>query len=405
MRVHFIGNVCNNHYVLAKGLRSIGVDAHLFLIPSDLIHSQTLPESEDGKLLHAGYPEWIHVIKRTSHVHHPWAIPGKWIDFISQCDVIHTHGTMAPYIMHCRTPYIIHPFGGDFFKHPFHSANSKWKQLHPYFWGRRAKIQEAYRYADAIILSAWNHLWKEGYEKLLTGKKIAPIPLGIDTQKFSYGYRSRNRFGELFSKFDFFIFQTARHCWSKDVVAKEGGDKGNDILIKGFSRFAKLRNKALLVFVDGRGGDSARSRKLVESLNISGNVQWIDPVPRENLILYLHSCDIFVDSLHTIYGSAALEAMSCGAPVMMNGKVGRYKEIMGDIPPIVHVDSTEDDVAEKLFYHASHRDKLRRISKEQRQFVEENHSQSVICHRLVNLYENILGEKSDFKYLSQNFFL
>ena len=97
MRIHFVGNTCNNHYVIVKELRQQGVDARLFLPHCHTVTPQTQPESEDPELVD-GYPSWIKLLKKVSWFHPIGAIGRKDKVDLLNCDLVVTHGEYAPAI-------------------------------------------------------------------------------------------------------------------------------------------------------------------------------------------------------------------------------------------------------------------------------------------------------------------
>jgi len=403
MRIHFLGNICNTHYVLAKTLRQQGVDAHLFLSPADLRHPQALPESEEIALSEV-YPSWIHIMPRRSCMHPVWEVPKAFREQVMDCDIVHTNGTLAPYVSGGRVPYVIHPFGGDFFVHPFNLKRWGWYLIHPYFWRLRDRIRKAYKGSSAIIIGTWNPLWERGYRELLNGQKVAAIPLPIDTEKFPFGYKMNDFFQTRFPQYGFYIFQAARQMWVDRDVKGEGGAKGNDILIKGFSILAKEHDDSLLVLVR-KGPNIAESEQLIRSLGIQKNVRWVPEVKRFELVTYLQSCDLFVDSLGSTYGSAAIEAMSCGVPTMMAVNEEKYNHILGESPPLINVrPSNSKNIGLRLLYCYQHRNTLKDIARKQHDFVKRHHSSEVVCTQLLNLYEHII-QKKEYPFIGKSAFL
>jgi len=386
VKVHFIGNICNNHYVLCKALRKLGIDAHLFLTYFDLTHpfSQALPESEDPEI-ECDYPKWIHKISVPR-----WSplFPFSLLELkrIAKCDLIHTHGNFAPYVMFLGVPYVIHPYGADLNIYPFFQVKFP-KSLHPHYSLFRKLVGKSYKKASAVILTV-NPLWEQAIKVLLKNAKIVHIPLAIDTQKFYYGYRKNFIFDNMFSNSNFFIFQTARHAWRKETIQKQGGDKGNDILIKAFAKVFKKNKNIKLILIE-KGQDVLYSKALIEKLGISDGVRWLRPVKRFQLIKYLHSAHLFVDSLNTTIGSAALEAMCCGVPTVVNLPEELKVMYEGEEPPVIQGESNVNNLAEKLEFLSEHLELLKEISVKQRQFIERHHSLEVVAIKLVKLYKSI----------------
>ena len=69
--------------------------------------------------------------------------------------------------------------------------------------------------------------------------------------------------------------------------------------------------------VVGSGNDRMRLESLVEELGVTDRVSWIPWMPREELLRTYNKFDLFVfPSLHDSGGTAVLEAMSSGLPVL-----------------------------------------------------------------------------------------
>lgn len=406
MKVAFIGNCCNNHYVLVKELRKKGIDAHLFLTKNDIYNFQNLPESEDFYLKDK-YPDWIHTITYSLYdkLFYVWPIGKYWKKKLLEFDIVHTHANYAPEIRKIGIPYVIHPYGTDFFTYPFRLAISKKiGYINPYYWFTPLNVREAIRKADSIILSFRNPLWKQGYKLLQNDSKVAFIPLGINLEKYKYGYKSNNLFKKKWPEFNFFVLQVTRQSWRKETVRLVGGDKGNDVLIRAFAKFCKIEKDAVLVLIRS-GSDINASESIIKSLKIEKNVRWIEPVPREKLLDYFYSADITVDSLNTIYGGVGMESMSCGVPLMMNLKIGKYDKLFGEIPPCIHIED-EKTIFDNLSYFYKNREKLMQISKKERAFVEKYHDVNSITDKLLLLYNDILNRDSKFpNYVSNNLYI
>ena len=109
MRVNFIENICNNHYVLATFLREIGVDAHLYY--PDWHALQHRPESENPELAH-GLPEWLHPFSYEEAGYRGW-ITGRreLLEEIAQYDILHVHGRGVPWALQTGVPYVWQMYG------------------------------------------------------------------------------------------------------------------------------------------------------------------------------------------------------------------------------------------------------------------------------------------------------
>lgn len=92
--------------------------------------------------------------------------------------------------------------------------------------------------------------------------------------------------------------------------------KGVHLLLRALSKMKDPRRQVQLTVI-GSGPDRARLDRLATELGVIDQVSWIPWMPREELLRTYHKFDIFVfPSLHDSGGTAVLEAMSFGLPVL-----------------------------------------------------------------------------------------
>jgi len=176
MKVHFVGNTCNNHYGIAKELRKQGVNAHLFIPYGQTLTTQTLPESEDPEL-RDNYPKWIHKMKKVSSFRRLGYIAAQDQKQLFDCDIITTHGEYASTIAKNK-PYVIFPHGSDLYLYPFKKFRHP-RLCHmmpsPKYWGINRRMRSGYRMASAIVGGFYAYMLEEAFEVLFKRKRIAPI--------------------------------------------------------------------------------------------------------------------------------------------------------------------------------------------------------------------------------------
>jgi glycosyltransferase involved in cell wall biosynthesis len=100
-------------------------------------------------------------------------------------------------------------------------------------------------------------------------------------------------------------------------------------------------------------------------------------------------CDIFIDQIMGgWYGTAAIEAMAIGRPVICTIRKSYFKHIdFGEEIPIIHADP--DCIYESIKFLLDNPEKLADIGLKSRQFVEDNHDVKKITKKLITIYNNL----------------
>ncbi len=142
-------------------------------------------------------------------------------------------------------------------------------------------------------------------------RRIAEIPCGLDTELFRPLPRAECR---------------ARLGWSpEDAVVLFVGRieplKGIDILLHAATYLARCRPSLRVVIVGGDvskdGNELGRLRELAQALNLEDRVTFAGAQDQTLLPIYYSAADVcVVPSFHESFGMVAIEAMSCGTPVV-----------------------------------------------------------------------------------------
>lgn len=163
-------------------------------------------------------------------------------------------------------------------------------------------------------------------------------------------------------------------------------------VIQVFKRVNEQTPAHLLLIGDGPERSTAES--LVRELKLADRVCFLGKL--ESFVEVLQQSDVFLlPSEHESFGLAALEAMSCGVPVVAS-KAGGIPEVIvsgecGFLSEVGDVDSMAADVVRIL------RDKelAQRLSKNARTRVEENFHHELMADRYEEYYRRILNQSSE----------
>lgn len=414
MRVNFIGNLANNHYILAKGLRGLGIDARLYYQDNGF-HS--LPQADDPELANSPLPDWLVPVGRQYKRWQPsYHMSRELLDELKQCDILHAHGPGLIWAAQTGRPFIWHPYGSDL---TYLTAYSRDLCLTKAY-GRGPipnfpniflplKMKWAIRRSSAVLFGWHNALWRDGYQllhRLGVDHRIRRYHLAIDTGRFSpaeEAERMKLR-AELLPGVNAespLIFHPTRQNFSTNTTL---GYKANDQLYRALGRFARNGKKFTLLIVENGLPDEQIARRILSEENISQFVHWIAARPRNELVKWYRAADMTVESFWTgAIGSVPLKSMACGTAVMMHlqteaepedkGYFLDPKDLYGELPPIIRC-ATIPEIEAQLYAVTKDHGTLRHIGRDSRRWVEQFTAAPVMAQRLLTLYRSVLSDRA-----------
>jgi glycosyltransferase involved in cell wall biosynthesis len=135
----------------------------------------------------------------------------------------------------------------------------------------------------------------------------------------------------------------------------------------------------------------------VERLKAEGlpvDLQIVQGVPHSSLPMHYSSCHLFIDQiLAGWYGTATIEAMACGRPVVVSVR-DEYKELtpFGKYLPAIGADpDTIYQVLRSSLLNGYPR--LAELGLASRNFVEAFHSTECIVKRLIEIYDSLWAKR------------
>lgn len=207
----------------------------------------------------------------------------------------------------------------------------------------RAKEKQALTQARVIIVRS-KFMQREMcqlYGEVGKGKTVC-IPLGVDTNRFSFVADPSAVREELGLPMDRFIILTVRR-----LVARMGLEN----LITAMGHVVKQIPDALLL-IGGKGYLENALRAQVRELHLESNVEFLGFIPEEKLPHYYQAANLFL--LPTIalegFGLVTLEALSCGTPVIAT-PVGANPEVLGPLgEEFLCKNATPEALAERIVW-------------------------------------------------------
>ncbi len=339
MKIACIGNMNNALFCVARNLRDLGYDAHLFLV-EEFDHFLPLADSYDIDL-----PDYVHQLNWYNIGH--WDIKKEQIindlngyDFFIGTD-------LAPAFLYKAGIKldIFSPHGGDIFHHCFYSFKNFPPKRYEIgaFW-RSIEQRKGARQAGQIMFDYTNDLYESYLKKakLIKNRLVMNAPY-IYSKQYSlsnlqkspeFVKAQKNR-----DKYDLIFFSQVRHCWKTNLHYK-----ANDRLIHGYANFLNQNKEAnsLLILFE-YGWDFEASKQLVIELGISNKVLWLPIMSRKDLMAWLYFADLgigeFGESFLT-YGSV-LESLSLKKPFLGYRRDEDFLEYYPDLYPMISANTAD----------------------------------------------------------------
>lgn len=383
LNVGFCGNMANSLYMRARPLRNSGLQCSIWLHSQDhypMSHpaweESSLSLSEEQQVFDIATlsenglelslvdnvfqlkedPHWAANLTRSDG----WIRDGdidRFSPYFTQLPTLRalqkydvlwgaTHGAYLAYL--ANRPYVVTQTGGDLW---FEAARND-------TLGRL--MREAFGRSRIILASnPWTfaHARRYGFENLVY------LPLTFDESLYSPGLgQARNEWLE--SGGSFFVLSSSR---------LDERNKGTSIGIEGFAEFAATYPQARLVLI-GWGANSTNMKNLADKLGIGDKLIMLPLAAKGKLRDYLRSADVFLDQFVLgYYGSACLEALACGLPVIGRVETEQYEALCETgAPPIMNA-NTPESVARHLKALITDQQYKNRLHEESRDWAVRNH--------------------------------
>jgi glycosyltransferase involved in cell wall biosynthesis len=373
--------MANDGYVVAKELRKMNVDVDLAVNTSDF--GMALPEWEDSNMSDKADP-----YSMEKNIANTWKSPDwvRYFDFFNKVprkkhllakigSRINLIRMMREYdIVEAHVPFVIY---AQFSGMPYVAYDAGWIRYFPYGVGMRDKLaRRGYRKARNIIITNPDTFEISDSLAYLDQSKISFCPFAIDPEK--YKPLDANELHSKYSSGDnILLFSPARQMWK---------EKGNDKMIRAYARFLKEVPYAKFVMV-GWSVDEENSKALANSLGISDKIEWIKPVPKNQLIGYYNAADIVLDQFVLgSWGTSTPEAMCCGKPVLIYYKKSHVIRAYGEEPPILN-SLTEDEIYFNLVKLAKDPDFRLELGKKSREWIIRTHSPRAVAQRHLEILQ------------------
>lgn len=273
-------------------------------------------------------------------------------------DILHAHYATSYGLVGALSgfhPFIISSWGTDVMRFPDKNFV--------------AKSILKYNFKNADILCATSETIKE-YINKVSPKDVTVIPFGIDIKKF----RPEKKREPLKKEILLGSIKPLESLYNINIIIKS---------------LAGLKDKypGMKLMIVGEGGQSDELKEIAQKEGVADKVIFTGRVPFSEVNKYFNKIDILLNlSQYESFGVSVIEAMACGAPVIVTG-VGGLKEIVKDdtLGLKVEVGNVEQTMQaiEKLIKDPQ---LYQEVSANGRKHVEENYNWEENLARMITVY-------------------
>ena len=280
-------------------------------------------------------------------------------------DILHAHyatsygllGALANY-----HPYIISAWGSDVYDFPIKSP------IH--------KMMLKYNLKKADYIFSTSNVMKNETQKY-TDKDIEVTPFGVDIDRFAPKRVEK----------DEVVIGTIKTLEEK---------YGIQYLVKAF-KLLKDRNTDinLKLRIGGRGSQEEYLKNLCKELDIDKDVTFLGFVNPDDVVKEFQNFDIavFPSTLDSeSFGVAAVEAESCGTPIVVSDVGGLMESTKPGVTSLVAKKASVEDLANKIDVLVKDEELRNKMGEAARKFVEDNYSLQDNFNYVDELYKKIVSK-------------
>lgn len=404
----FCGNMANSLYMRARPLCRVGINSHIFLHPfeEDIMGHPAWEEIDLtldveqlslDELSIRGYSKQSIADIHQFDVVADWKssydlCKGNWLresdtsdygEYLSymktlialqEMDVTWgaSHGVYLSYL--ANRPYVVSQTGGDIWFEA--SRNDMLGHL----------VRKSFASARVFLAS---NPWSFAHARRYGFRNVVYLPLTLDESLYIDGTGNSRLEWEARGG-SFFVLSSSR---------LDERNKGSSIGIEGFASFSRNCPGARLVLI-GWGREVKQTKALIEKLGISDKVIYLPISSKGRIRDYLRSADVFLDQFVLgYYGSAGLEAMACGLPVIGRIEKEQYDAICETGAPPILNSATSEEVAMNLNFLSVEQTQHQLIRQATRKwFLDNQSSQRWLKETMGILVSTAGGLATDFTH-------
>ena len=307
------------------------------------------------------------------------------IDMMQKCDVLLVCGIEGSILaLLSGKPFVILPHGGDIRTalglHPPKTKNIRiWVNYLLRLRFLRLAYQKALCIGTHDPLGIVGHIGNTIPKFIESKLKLLPIPLSI-TPRFSQDKR-RDILGQLMTELNLstpdakyigFIPSRVDFYW-----------KGQDRLLQALTKIE--HQKQIHLIFSGWGQNYQDIQNIVKQAQLQSHVTFLPcAVSKPTLYKFFQAADFIVDQfLMGTYGTAAIEAMSCGCPILMWIDELAFQKRGWEAPPVINV-KTEADIFEAITAITSGQIDLEKSGLLAQEWIQKIHGEEIVVSQFLD---------------------
>jgi hypothetical protein len=380
MKIGFFGNTNNYPFMPAQALRELGHEVLLVVTSQELLNR---PESRYPEFKQA-YPDWIvdagHLSEWDLIALSPSLAPV--LDVLSTCDALVLNFTGPSLWPLLRRPAIALLTGSDL----EHYANFATVELRSASWDPAYKVS-ADGQMNLNLLREFVERQREGIRQAVAVRYFprGSVPAG-DAMLDELGVSDAKRVFLLSAELELVkptpaphnnpvrIYCATRLTWKLPIESGRSvlDYKGSDIMVRGLGLFYRQTGVRLDIQLVRKGLHVAETEQLVLEEGLTDQVTWSNEMSLTEVWGEYARCDLVIEQLgNSTIGSAGLDALAAGRPVIGNARWEMFEDYFGQRSPICQAQTAEEVCAQlkRLVFNPAKREKIGALG---RRFVEEH---------------------------------
>jgi len=142
------------------------------------------------------------------------------------------------------------------------------------------------------------------------------------------------------------------------------------------------------------GSDLNKTLDIVKKLRVGKHIKFIDEVPNDTMPTLMNSCNIYVDTIYreipgSGIGMTALEAMSCGLPLVLSNTTGIELYVKNEVNGLIYKGGDSDSLSKAIIRLVENERLRNKLGRNARQYVLKNQDWDKNMKLMEHFYEKL----------------